>query len=154
MPLSHAQEVFLLHTWCYLVLQVTAIAHYPPDLVVKRLHRALVVAFHARNWKVRLNVLHLIPFEGWIGFWMPEVYLWTTHAATFTRYLQQPSRYGPDAYMVFSSRLERKGIVHKPSQLALLQLSPCCIRNAPWFASSVKALSSLNASRKELGLTW
>ena len=54
--------------------------------------RALVVAFHAQNWKVPLNVLHLCPSEGGIGLWLPEVYLWTTHAATFTRYLQQPSR--------------------------------------------------------------
>ena len=154
MPLSRVQKVVLLHTWCYLVLQVTAIAHYPPHLVVKRLRRALVIAFHAQNWKVPLNVLHLSPSEGGIGLWSPEVYLWTTHAATFTRYLQQPSRYGPGAYTVFSSWLERKGIVHTPSQLALLQLSPCCIRNAPWLASSVKALSSLNAAQKGLGLEW
>ena len=86
--------------------------------------------------------------------WLPEVYLWTTHAAMFTRYLQQPSRYGPDAYAVFSGWLERKGIVHAPSQLALLHLSPCCIRNAPWLASFVKAPSSLNAAQKGLGLTW
>ena len=101
MPLSRAQKVVLLHTWCYPVLQVTTIAHYPPDLVVKRLRRAVMVAFHAQNWKVPLNVLHLSPSEGGVGLWLPEVYLWTTHAATFTRYLQQPSRYGPDAYVVF-----------------------------------------------------
>ena len=154
MPLSRAQKVVLPHTWCHPVLRVTAIAHYPPDLVVKRLRRALLVAFHAQNWKVLLNVLHLSPSEGGVGLWMPEVYLWTTHAATFSRYLQQPSPYGPDAYMVFSSWLKRKGIVHTPSQLALLQLSPCCIPNAPWLASSVKALSSLNAAQKGLGLTW
>ena len=154
MPLSRAQKVLVLHTWCYPVLQVTAIAHYPPDLVVKRLRRALVIAFHAQNWKVPLNVLHLSPSEGGIGLWSPEVYLWTTHAATFTRHLQQPSRYGPGAYTVFSSWLERKGIVHTLSQSALLQLSPCCIRNAPWLASSVKALSSLNAVQKGLGLEW
>ena len=154
MPLSWAQKVVLVHTWCYPVLQVTAIAHYPPDLVVKRLRRALVITFHAQNWKVPLNVLHLSPSEGGIGLWSPEVYLWTTHAATFTCYLQQPSRYGPGAYAVFSSWLERKGIVHTPSQLALLQMSPCCIRNAPWLASSVKALSSLNAAQKGLGLEW
>ena len=67
MPFSRAQKVVLVHTWCYPVLQVTAIAHYPPDLVVKRLCRALVVAFHAQNWKVPLNVLHLNPFEGGVG---------------------------------------------------------------------------------------
>ena len=85
---------------------------------------------------------------------MPEVYLWTTHAATITRYLQQPSRYGLDAYMAFSSWLERKGITHAPSQVAFLQLSICGIRNAPWLASSVKASSSLHAVHKGLGLTW
>ena len=85
---------------------------------------------------------------------MPEVYLCTTHAATFTRYPQQPSRYGPDAYVVFCGWLDRKGIVHTPCQLALLQLSPCCIRNAPWLAFSVKALPSLDAAQKGLGLTW
>ena len=113
-----------------------------------------MVAFHAQNWKVPLNVLHLSPSEGGVGLWSPEMYLWTTHAATFTRYLQQPSRYGPGAYTVFSSWLECKGIVHTPSQLALLRLSPCCIRNAPWLASSVKVLSSLNAAQKGLGLEW
>ena len=46
MPLSRTQKVVFQHTWCYPVLQVTAIAHYPTDLVVKRLRRALVVAFH------------------------------------------------------------------------------------------------------------
>ena len=151
MPLSRAQKLVLLLTWCYPVLQVTALAHYPPDLVVKTLRRALVVAFHAQNWKVPLNVLHPSPPEGGIGLWMPEVYLWTTHAATFTRYLQHPSRYGPDAYVVFSGWLERKGIVHTPSQLALLQFSPRCIRNAPWLASSVKAVSSLNAAHVSYG---
>ena len=92
--------------------------------VVKRLRRALVVAFHAQNWKAPLNVLHLSPSEGGVGLWMPEVYLWTTQAATFTRYLHQSSRYGPEAYVAFSGWLEQKGIVHTPSQLALLQLSP------------------------------
>ena len=152
MPLSRAQKVVLLHTWCYLVLQVTAIAHSPPDLVVKRLRRALLVAFHAQNWKVPLNVLHLSPSEGGVGLWSPEVDLWTTHAATITRHLQQPSRYGPGAYTVFYSWLERKGMVHTPSQLALLQLSPCCIRNATWLVSSVKAMSSLNAAQRAWSL--
>ena len=67
MPLSRAQKVVRLHTWCYPVLQVTAIAHYPPDHVVKRLRRALVVASHAQNWKVPLNVWHLGSCEGGIG---------------------------------------------------------------------------------------
>ena len=150
MPLSRAQKVVLLHTWCYQVLQVTAIAYYRPDVVVKRLRRALVVAFHAQNWKLPLNVLHVSLFEGGVGLWLAEVYV-TMHAATFTRYLQQPSRYGPNTYLVFSGWLvgwlECKGIVHAPSPLALLQLSPCCIRNAPWLASSMKALSSLNAAQ-------
>ena len=154
MPLSRTQKVVLLHTWCYPVLQVIPIAHYPPDLVVKRLRTALVVVCHAQNWKVPLNVLHLGPSEGGAWLWMPELYLWTTHAATFTRYLQEASRYGRDTYMAFSSWLERKGIVHTPSELVLLQLSTCCIRNAAWLASSVKALSSLNADEKGLGLTW
>ena len=61
-------------------------------------------------------------------------------------------RYGPEAYVAYSGWLEQKGIVHTPSQLALLQLSPCCIRNALWLASSVKALSSLNATQKGLGI--
>ena len=112
MPLSRAQKVVLLHTWCYPVLQATAIAHYPPHLVVKSLRRALVVALHAQNRKVPLNVLHLIPSEGGVGLWLQEVYLWTTHAGTLTRYLQQPSGYGRDAYVVFSGCLEHKGIVH------------------------------------------
>ena len=154
MPLPRAHKVVLLQKWCYPVLQVTPSAHYQPDLVVKRLRRALVVAFHAQNGKVLLNVLHLSPSEGGVGLWLLEVYLSTTHASTFTRYLQQPSRYGPAAYVVSSSWLERKGIVHAPSQLALLQLSPCCIGNAAWLASSVKALSSLNAAQKGLGLIW
>ena len=52
--------------------------------------------------------------------------------------------------MACSGWLEQKGI----AQLTLLQLSPCCIRNAPWLACSVKALSSLNAMQKGLGLAW
>ena len=95
---------------------------------------------------VYICIIYISQSEGGVGLWMPEVYLWTTHAVTFTRYLQQPSRYGPEAYVAFSGWLEQKGIVHTPSQLALLQLSPCCICNAPWLASSVKALSSLNAT--------
>ena len=81
MPLSRSQKVLLLHTWCYPVRHVAAIAHYPPDQVVKRLRRALVVAFHALDWKVPRNALHLSPSEGGVGLWMPD-------AATFTRYPQ------------------------------------------------------------------
>ena len=79
-----------------------------------------MVAFHAKNRKVPLDVYHLSPSEGRIGLWMPQVYFWTTHAATFILHLQQPSRYSPDAYVIFSRWLEGKGIVHSPSHLALL----------------------------------
>ena len=57
MLLSRQQKVLLIHTWCFPVLQVTSVAHYAPDLVLKRLRRTLVVAFHAQSRKVPLNVL-------------------------------------------------------------------------------------------------
>ena len=154
MPLSRQQKVLLLHMWCYPVLQVTNVAHPPPDQVLKRLRRALVVAFRAQNGKVPWHVPHLSAAQGGIGLRLPEVYLWTTHEATFTRYLQQPTRYGLEAHDTFSTWLSSTGTVHTSSQLPLLQLSPCGIRNAPWLASSVKALSALNSLHKGLGLPW
>ena len=61
MPLSRQQKVQLLHTWCYPVLQLIAVANYPPDRVLTRLRRALITAFQAQNWKIPLNELHLPP---------------------------------------------------------------------------------------------
>ena len=85
MPLSAKERVQLVHTWCYPVLQVTSVALYPPQSVLVRLWAALRVAFGSRNWKMPLDILHLAPSDGGLGLWMPEVYLYSTHASSFWR---------------------------------------------------------------------
>ena len=50
MPLSMAEEAWqkvqIAHTWCYPILQVTAVAYYAPLGVLVRLRAALRVAFN------------------------------------------------------------------------------------------------------------
>ena len=84
----------LIHTWCYPLLQVTAVASYPLQSVLVRLRAALRVAFGSRNWKMTLDILHLAPSDRGLGLWMLEVYLYSTHASSFWRYLQHPTRFG------------------------------------------------------------
>ena len=50
----------------------------------------------------------------------------------FLRYMQQPLRFGLLQRNVFRDWLALKGIVQTPSQLHLLQLSPCVMCGAPW----------------------
>ena len=55
----------------------------PPRSVLVRLRAALRVAFGSRNWKMTPDILHLAPSDGGLGLWMPEVYLYSTHAWSF-----------------------------------------------------------------------
>ena len=154
-PLSYEEKAQLIHTWCYPVLQVTAMAYYPPPSVVVHLRVALCVAFGVvGTWHVTLDILHLPLTKGGYGPRMPDVYLLTAHASNFLRYLQQPSRFGLHQRTVLRDWLEYKGIVHTVQQLPLLQLSPCAVWGAPWLAYSVKAVSELNKLRSGLSLEW
>ena len=127
----------------------------PPPSVVVRLKAALRVAFGVvGNWKLALDILHLPLADGGQGLLMPDAYLWTAHASTFWRYLQQPTRIGLSQRTALRDWLAYKGIVHNTAQLHLLQMSPCAACNAPWLVYSVKAFSGLNRLRSRLSLSW
>ena len=101
-----------------------------------------------------LDVLHLAPSDGGLGLWMPKVYLYSTHASSFKRYLQHPTRFGFVQCNALRDWLERKGIVHSVSQLSLLQFSPCATRGVPRLAYCVRAVSELNNLRSRASLGW
>ena len=87
---------------------------------------------------------------------MPDIYLLSTHASTFWRYFQQPTRFGVLQRNVLRDWLAYKGILHSVSALLLLQLTPCAITGRgggeAWLAYPVKALSEVNKLQGGLSL--
>ena len=113
LPLGLNERVLILKIWFLPLLNFTARAYQPNDLVISQLCKIYRVGLKLSSWSVTLPILSQPPGKGY-NLLQPEAYLHWQFAHMFVSFIRQPHKLSADIVQPMTNSSKRIGLVQHP----------------------------------------
>ena len=111
LPLGLNERVLILKIWVLPLLNFTARAYEPNDLVFSQLRNIYWVGLKPTSWSVTLPMQSQPPGKGGYNLLQPEAYLHWQFAHMFVSFIRQPHKLSADIMQPMTKWSKRIGLV-------------------------------------------